>query len=40
MLNNVIKPVQEEKKMDSSESDSDDDRVDHTYNPYSFKKLE
>ena len=24
----------------SDDSSSDDDRVDHTYNPYSFKKIE
>jgi hypothetical protein len=25
---------------DSSQSEGDDDNVDHTYNPYSFKRLE
>ena len=38
MLNDVIKQVKDDHSYASS--DSDDNGVDHTYNPYNFKKIE
>lgn len=47
VLNNVNKQVKKKEESrssssesESSESSSDGDRVDHTYNPYSFKKIQ